>query len=129
MKLSCSPSNKNCAAPWQVIFSVIVFVLLGFEGGFEKKWGTDEDGNWDGETPALFNALFSTIAFLLGASTSCVCGYLGMRIAVFANARTTLEARKGITAAFVCGRLGRQNCLVWAVKDSARMYADESSCI
>ncbi|VAH19064.1 unnamed protein product [Triticum turgidum subsp. durum] len=40
------------------------------------------------------------MAFLLGAVTSVVSGFLGMRIATFANARTTLEARRGIGAAF-----------------------------
>jgi inorganic pyrophosphatase len=50
--------------------------------------------------PALANAVFSSIAFLLGVATSVVSEYLGMRIATYANARTTLEARRGIDAAF-----------------------------
>ena len=29
-------------------------------------------------------------------------GYLGMKIATFANARTAVEARKGIAPAFMC---------------------------
>ncbi|EEE62395.1 hypothetical protein OsJ_17186 [Oryza sativa Japonica Group] len=37
---------------------------------------------------------------LLGATTSVVSGYLGMRVATFANARTALEARRGIGRAF-----------------------------
>ncbi|GJS50765.1 pyrophosphate-energized vacuolar membrane proton pump 1 [Tanacetum coccineum] len=40
---------------------------------------------------------FSTISvFLLGAITSIVSGFLGMKIATYANARTALEARKGL---------------------------------
>ncbi|CAH1442624.1 unnamed protein product [Lactuca virosa] len=50
--------------------------------------------------PAIATALFSTIAFLLGAITSIISGFLGMKIATYANARTTLEARKGVGKAF-----------------------------
>ncbi|PPD66408.1 hypothetical protein GOBAR_DD36714 [Gossypium barbadense] len=51
--------------------------------------------------PALATAAFSTISFLLGAITSVVSGFLGMKIATYANARTTLEARKGVGKAFI----------------------------
>jgi inorganic pyrophosphatase len=44
---------------------------------------------------------FSTIAFLAGAATSMLSGYLGMTIATYANARTALEARKGVAPAFM----------------------------
>ncbi|KAL5138665.1 Pyrophosphate-energized vacuolar membrane proton pump 1 [Glycine soja] len=50
---------------------------------------------------ALANAVFSTVAFLLGALNSVLSGFLGMKIATYANARTTPEARKGIGKAFV----------------------------
>ena len=46
---------------------------------------------------------FSTLTFLVGAVTSILSGYLGMTIAVYANARTALQARKGIAPAFMCG--------------------------
>jgi Na+/H+-translocating membrane pyrophosphatase len=49
----------------------------------------------------LANAFFTTIAFLLGAITSVLSGFLGMKIATYANARTTLEARKGVGKAFI----------------------------
>lgn len=51
----------------------------------------------------LRNGLFSMIAFVLGACTSILSGYVGMRIATYANARTALEARKGIAPAFMTG--------------------------
>ncbi|KAF2324012.1 hypothetical protein GH714_006143 [Hevea brasiliensis] len=58
--------------------------------------------------PALANAIFSTIAFLLGALTSVLSGFLGMKIATYANARTTLQARKGVGKAFITAfRSGR----------------------
>ncbi|MFS7911443.1 putative inorganic diphosphatase [Helianthus anomalus] len=43
---------------------------------------------------------FSTIAFLIGVITSLISGFLGMKIATYANARTALEARKDIGKAF-----------------------------
>jgi inorganic pyrophosphatase len=86
-------------AIFMVGFSVVIFVLLGSEDGFSTAWKHDEAGNK--RAPALFNALFSTIAFLLGAITSIVSGFLGMKIATYANARTALEARKGVAAAFM----------------------------
>lgn len=68
-------------------FSVIIFLFLGAQDGFSSK--------------STQQATFSTIAFINGALTSIVCGYLGMKIATFANARTALEARKGVCEAFV----------------------------
>ncbi len=37
---------------------------------------------------------FTTVSFLLGALTSILSGYIGMRVAVFANVRTTINAQK-----------------------------------
>eukprot|EP00951_Prasinocladus_malaysianus_P038206 scaffold417619_cov43-Prasinocladus_malaysianus.AAC.1 len=51
--------------------------------------------------PALANGFFSAIAFLLGAATSTASGYIGMKIATYANARTALEARKGVAPGFM----------------------------
>ncbi|KAL1352381.1 hypothetical protein HN51_016378 [Arachis hypogaea] len=51
--------------------------------------------------PALATALFSTISFLLGGITSLVSSFFGMKIATYANARTTLEVRKGVGKAFI----------------------------
>ena len=56
-------------------FSVVIFVLLGSEDGFSTAWKHDAEGYR--RAPALFNALFSTVAFLLGAITSIVSGFLG----------------------------------------------------
>jgi len=88
--------------------SVIVFVLLGSENGFERKWSKDE--NDDVVTPSFYNGLFSMIAFNLGAVTSIAAGFLGMKIATYANARVAVEARKGIAPAFEVGA-SRRFCL------------------
>jgi Na+/H+-translocating membrane pyrophosphatase len=37
---------------------------------------------------------FTTVSFLLGAITSTLCGYIGMRVAVYSNVRTTINAQK-----------------------------------
>merc|ERR1719486_651482 len=74
-------------AYFMAVFGAVIFLLLGSAGGYKGD--------------ALTNAIFTTISFLLGAITSIVSGYLGMMIATYANARTTLEARKGVGAAFL----------------------------
>ena len=51
--------------------------------------------------PELANAVFSTISFLLAGFPSLLSGFLGMKIATYANVRTTLEARKGVRKAFI----------------------------
>ncbi len=44
---------------------------------------------------------FTTVSFILGAATSMVSGYLGMKVAVYSNVRTTISAQKpGWTACF-----------------------------
>ncbi|KAL4427599.1 hypothetical protein ABPG75_001688 [Micractinium tetrahymenae] len=80
-------------------FSVIIFVLLSSEDGFQTEWKEDDKGVL--RAPAIYNGAFSTLAFLVGAVTSILSGYLGMWIATYANARTALEARKGIAPAFM----------------------------
>lgn len=66
------------------VFSVIVFVLVA--------WGT----GWD-----YARGGFTALSFLLGALTSMGSGYLGMKVAVYSNVRTTVSAQKpGWTACF-----------------------------
>lgn len=59
------------------VFSLIVLVLVA--------WGT----GWDAA-----RGFFTAISFLLGAITSMASGYLGMKVAVFSNVRTTLAAQQ-----------------------------------
>lgn len=81
--------------------SIVIFVLLSSQDGFSRQWTRDDEGHR--RAPAIYNGAFSTIAFLLGAVTSIASGFFGMKIAVYANARTALEARKGIAPAFMAG--------------------------
>lgn len=87
-------------AAFTAIFAVVIFLFLGSVHRFSTASQPCQYSKGKTCKPALANAAFTTVAFLLGAVTSVVSGYLGMRIATFANARTTLEARRGIGAAF-----------------------------
>ena len=84
-----------------VAFAILIFLFLGSVKGFSTK---NQPCTYDAEKlckPALATAIFSTVSFVLGALTSVLSGYLGMKIATYANARTTLEARKGVGKAFI----------------------------
>eukprot|EP00249_Psilotum_nudum_P017195 c26204_g1_i1 orf=372-2651(-) len=83
------------------LFAVIIFVFLGSVKGFSTQTQPCVYDPSAECSPALFTALFTTVAFILGALTSVLSGYLGMKIATYANARTTLEARKGVGKAFI----------------------------
>jgi H+-translocating diphosphatase len=83
------------------IFAVLIFLFLGSVESFSTKSQPCHYSKGKTCKPALANAIFSTIAFVLGAVTSLVSGFLGMKIATYANARTTLEARKGVGKAFI----------------------------
>lgn len=64
----------------------MAWFMLGFGGvllcalGFGNNWTA---------------AIFTTISFLVGAITSIICGYVGMKIAVYSNSRTAIQATKG----------------------------------
>uniref|UniRef100_A0A7S2A4D6 H(+)-exporting diphosphatase n=1 Tax=Trieres chinensis TaxID=1514140 RepID=A0A7S2A4D6_TRICV len=67
-----------------LVFSAIVLILV--------SWGT----GWD-----WVRGAFTMVSFVLGAGTSIVSGYLGMKVAVYSNVRTTVSAQKsGWTACF-----------------------------
>jgi len=67
-----------------ICFSVVIFALV--------SWGT----GWQ-----MDRGIFTSVAFLLGALTSMASGYLGMKVAVYSNVRTTISAQKpGWTACF-----------------------------
>jgi inorganic pyrophosphatase len=83
------------------IFSVIIFVFLSSVGGFKWKRVPCEYDTAQECPSAIAYAFFTTVAFILGALTSTLSGYLGMKIATYANARTTLEARRGVGRAFI----------------------------
>ncbi|PKI48474.1 hypothetical protein CRG98_031096 [Punica granatum] len=86
---------------FMVAFAILIFLFLGSVEGFSTKSQPCTYDPLKTCKPALATAIFSTASFLLGAVTSVISGFLGMKIATYANARTTLEARKGVGKAFI----------------------------
>jgi len=77
-----------------VVFGVLIMLLVSHSGN-------NVTAAWD------FKAGFLTaLSFVIGAMTSILAGYIGMMVAVFSNARTTVSAKKegeeGWKAAFNC---------------------------
>ena len=62
------------------VFAIVIYSLI--------SWG---------QTPTL--GAWTTLAFVMGALTSILSGYIGMKVAVYANARTTIECQQGNTYA------------------------------
>jgi inorganic pyrophosphatase len=50
--------------------------------------------------------LYTTVAFIIGGFTSILSGYIGMRIAVYTNVRTTKECAEDIHKGFVVAYRG-----------------------
>jgi len=74
-------------AVFVVGFAILLLLLLGLT--------SSQTGS-----AAWTSATLSTLAFIVGAMTSILCGYIGMAIAVYSNTRTALSARNGWGAAF-----------------------------
>ncbi|KQK07378.1 pyrophosphate-energized vacuolar membrane proton pump [Brachypodium distachyon] len=88
-------------AVFTAAFAAVIFVFLGSAAKFSTQPSPCPSDPSRTCKPTLANAGFSTLAFLLGALTSVMSGYVGMRVATYANARTALEARRGVGLAFV----------------------------
>lgn len=69
-----------------VLFSGVVFLLVDYFG----------------QTGDKVIRFYGTIAYIVGSLTSILCGYIGMRIAVAANFRTTYKAIYSLEGAFNC---------------------------
>jgi K(+)-stimulated pyrophosphate-energized sodium pump len=54
----------------------------------------------DSHTPDIREGIYTAIAFLFGGAISIASGYIGMKVATQGNARTTVSAKKSISAAF-----------------------------
>lgn len=102
--LCVQPADFVSCQP-QVGFSVVIFVLLGSEDGFSTEWKHDAEGHK--RAPALYNALFSTIAFLLGAITSIISGFLG--------AASSDQATVPIICIVFCTACRCSACRCWSV--------------
>lgn len=69
------------------IFAAVFAIILGV------TVDTYEMSRGDGEQTTNFP--YTAVAFLVGAGTSILAGYIGMRIAVYTNTRTTYSCCKG----------------------------------
>ena len=65
-------------------FSIIVWVIV----------------DWLGQTGDRSFRMYATISYIIGSLTSLLCGYIGMKVAVMANYRTTYKAIEGLEEAF-----------------------------
>ncbi|MCS7189147.1 MAG: sodium-translocating pyrophosphatase [Bacteroidia bacterium] len=76
-------------AEWRVlgVFALIVAALLAYSGTLQSQSGASSH-------PLI------AVAFLVGAFTSALAGYIGMHIATKANVRTCNAARSSLTRAF-----------------------------
>ncbi|KAF6175575.1 hypothetical protein GIB67_005067 [Kingdonia uniflora] len=83
------------------VFNILIFLFLGSVEGFSSKLQPCTFNKDKMCKSALAHAAFSTVAFVLGAITSVISGFHGMKITTYANARTTLEARKCVGKAFI----------------------------
>ncbi len=56
----------------------------------------------------VFGTGYTTAAFAIGGVTSCIAGFIGMRIAVYTNVRTTKECASSIGEGFIVAYRGGQ---------------------
>uniref|UniRef100_A0A6V1PZU8 H(+)-exporting diphosphatase n=1 Tax=Heterosigma akashiwo TaxID=2829 RepID=A0A6V1PZU8_HETAK len=77
-------AEYQICAVFIVLFGALVFGMV--------SWGQSD----------VYAGAFTCLAFVIGAVTSIISGYIGMKVAVFANVRTTVSAQKGWTEAFNC---------------------------
>lgn len=75
---------------FMISFGLLLFLLLGTA----QQAGTSSSEGM-GHVPAWTSAGLSLFAFFMGAFTSVGAGWIGMRIAVFTNARTAVMATSG----------------------------------
>jgi len=54
----------------------------------------------DDHTPDIHEGIYTAMAFLFGGAISIASGYIGMKVATQGNARTTVSAKKDISAAY-----------------------------
>lgn len=85
------------------------YLYLGiFSGLFAVVLGLTVDWQEMSRNEAATNFPYTAIAFLVGSGTSILAGYLGMRIAVYTNTRTTYMCCEDIGKGFLVAFRGGQ---------------------
>lgn len=69
---------------FSALFACVIFGLV--------SWGATR--SLDSTSEGLIQGALTTVAFLLGAFTSMLSGWIGMKVAVYSNVRTTIAAQK-----------------------------------
>ncbi|KAI6689889.1 hypothetical protein NL676_026717 [Syzygium grande] len=73
---------------FMIAFAILIFLFLGSVEGFStKSQPCTHDPSRMMCKPALNTAIFSTVSFLLGAFTSILSGFLGMKIATYSKCK------------------------------------------
>ncbi|XP_039164846.1 pyrophosphate-energized vacuolar membrane proton pump isoform X2 [Eucalyptus grandis] len=86
---------------FMVAFAILIFLCLGSVESFSTQSRPCRFDPSNMCKPALATAVFSAVSFLLGAFTSVLSGFLGMKIAIYAaNARTAFKEGEGDGKAF-----------------------------
>lgn len=67
------------------LFSIIFAIIIAISVDYVEMTAEHQPTNFP----------YTAVAFIIGASTSILAGYIGMRIAVYTNTRTTLMCCKG----------------------------------
>ena len=80
------------------IFSAVFAVIIGFTVDYQEMTAEVHPTNFP----------YTALSFLIGCATSILAGYIGMRIAVYTNTRTTFQCCKDINAGFITAFRGGQ---------------------
>lgn len=67
------------------LFSIVFAIIIATSVDYVEMTAEHQPTNFP----------YTAVAFIIGASTSILAGYIGMRIAVYTNTRTTLMCCKG----------------------------------
>jgi H(+)-translocating pyrophosphatase len=78
------------------VFGIVIFFLTSFYQKLDTSDGAEvgatvTDWKWE-------RGQYTTLAFVVGALTSLISGWIGMTVAVYSNARTAIAATKGFTS-------------------------------
>lgn len=86
------------------IFSAAFAVVLGLTVDWQVM-GLNDDGDVK-EGFRASNFPYTATAYLVGSATSILAGYVGMRIAVYTNTRTTFQCCRSVHEGFLAAFRG-----------------------
>jgi len=93
------------------IFAAAFAVLLGLTVDYSEINGRGTEGKTEGYQQYFnpgTNFAYTSVAFLAGCFTSIVAGWIGMKIAVYTNSRTTFGCCESVNTGFLAAFRGGQ---------------------